>query len=149
MARAYRPKDRAEIARNMSAIRSRNNRTELALRKTLHAMGFRYRIYSAQLPGRPDIIFRRERVAIFVDGDYWHSRTLQEKGLKALKRTLVTPTREYWLAKFQRNVARDAQVNAELRSNGWTVLRYWESDLKRDVKPIAKRIARVLKKRRR
>jgi DNA mismatch endonuclease, patch repair protein len=145
---SYRPKERSEIARNMAAIRSKNNRTEVALRKKLHALGLRFRIHAAGIIGKPDIVFPRLRIAVFVDGDYWHSRILQEKGLDALKKTLVTETRDYWLSKFQRNVRRDVQVNSELEADGWRVLRFWESDLKRDLQPGVKRIGAEVKRRR-
>lgn len=133
----------------MAAIRSKNNRTEVALRKSLHALGLRFRVHATGIIGKPDIVFSRLRIAVFVDGDYWHSRLLQEKGLKALKKTLVTPTRAYWLEKFQRNVRRDLQVSSELKAAGWLVLRFWESDLKRDLRPAVKRIGAAVRRRRR
>lgn len=131
----------------MSAIRSTNNQTELALRKRLHAMGFRYRLYSADLPGKPDIIFPSERVAVFVDGDYWHGRLLVEHGLEAVAKK-VRRNPDYWVAKFKRNVARDAQVTKMLRQRGWLVVRLWESDVKKDVSHAASVVARAVKRRR-
>lgn len=144
----YRPKPRDEIARNMSAIRSSENRAERALRKTLHATGLRYRKYAPTLPGRPDIVFPKEKVAVFVDGDFWHCRVLVEQGLTVLEATLRTPTREYWLEKFLRRVDRDRNVTATLRSQGWLVLRFWESDIKGDVLAAADRIVAAVERRR-
>src|SRR5579862_3298439 len=107
---AYRPKPKDEVARNMSAIRSSGNKTETALRKALHKVGLRYRKYRADLPGRPDLVFMQAKVAVFVDGDFWHGRVLIEDGLAALKARLRTPNRAYWLSKLQRRVARDREI---------------------------------------
>lgn len=123
----------------MSAIRSVDNQTELALRQALHAMGLRYRKHVRGLPGRPDIVFPRERVAIFVDGDYWHGRVLREVGIDALRDNLKKNP-EYWLPKFVRNVERDHAVTAALRESGWEVQRYWESDVKKGLTQIAMQI---------
>lgn len=145
----YRPKPRDEVARNMSAIRSGENKTEVALRKALHRLGLRYRKYAANLPGRPDIVFPTERVAVFVDGDYWHGRLLREQGLDALRERIKTPQKDYWLGKFQRRVARDDYVTATLEAAGWTVLRFWEGDIKKDVTPAAEAVAETVRGRRR
>lgn len=143
-----RSKDKAEIARNMSAIRSTDNRTEAALRKSLHAAGFRYRKYSAKVVGKPDIIFPSERIAVFVDGDYWHGRRLRDEGLAAITRYYTPRQRSYWVPKLQRNVARDKAVTLALRRDGWSVLRLWESDVKQNIDEAAARVARLVKKRR-
>jgi DNA mismatch endonuclease, patch repair protein len=148
MTRKYRPKPTDEIYRNMSAIRSTENRTELALCKALHARGLRYRKYRKDLPGSPDIVFAREHVAVFVDGDYWHARILVEQGMRALGRTLRSSTRDYWLAKFKRRVERDRSATTALESAGWLVIRLWESDVKRDLQHAAHRIARIVRARR-
>lgn len=142
--KAYRPKPRDEVARNMSAIRSGENRTEVALRRALYALGLRYRKYANRLPGRPDLVFRRSRVVVFVDGDYWHARELVEGTGTALRRRLrrlPEESRKYWLKKFRYRVGRDREVTELLRRDGWTVIRLWESDVRRDVDSAARRIA--------
>lgn len=144
----YRPKSPEEIARNMRAIRSAENRTEQSLRSALHCLGLRFRKYSIHLPGRPDIAFPAAKVAVFVDGDYWHARVLQEKGIQALRSSIKKKSSlAYWLVKFKRNVARDMTVTAELRKLGWCVIRLWESDLKGNVTRSAVRVARVVRAR--
>lgn len=143
-----RRKDKAEIARNMSAIHSTGNRTETALRKTLHAAGFRYRKYSPHVVGKPDIVFPRERIAVFVDGDYWHGRRLAEEGLEALALYYTPKQRRYWIPKLQRNIARDDAVTSALQRDGWYVIRLWESDVKRDVERASTQVARVVDRRR-
>jgi DNA mismatch endonuclease, patch repair protein len=143
-----RAKDRDEIARNMSAIRSRDNRTESLLRRALHRMGFRYRKYSSRLIGRPDIVFPTEKVAVFVDGDYWHGRMVRESGIGALESYYTRKQQTYWVGKLSRNVARDDRVTTELQALGWKVLRFWESDIRRDVAPAARRVAAMVRRRR-
>ncbi len=144
-AQRRRPKDPGEIARNMSAIRSHDNQTESRLRRALHAMGLRYRKYVPELIGRPDIVFRKEKVAVFVDGDYWHGRMVHEGGVAALESYYTRKQQTYWVAKLTRNVARDDRVTTELRASGWKVLRFWESDIKKDVAPAARRIAATVR----
>jgi DNA mismatch endonuclease (patch repair protein) len=134
----------------MSAIRSVANKTEVALGRRLHSLGLRYRKY-ASIHGKPDLVFPTERVAVFVDGDYWHGRLLVERGQRALRASLrrLKPTaRQYWTTKFTRRVQRDADVTSTLQSEGWCVIRLWESDVKRDIDRAATKIARRVEQRR-
>jgi len=148
----YKPKLRDEVYRNMSAIRSSENRTETLLSRALHGMGLRYRKYAAHLPGKPDVVFPRVRVVVFVDGDYWHARELAEGKGRALKRRLMRLSEEsqsYWLDKFGRRIERDRAVTKDLEGSGWLVLRYWESDVRRDIDGTAAAIARIVRRRKR
>lgn len=145
----YRPKPRDEIARNMAAIRSTENKVESALRSLLHRMGLRYRKYPKELTGVPDFIFSTERVAVFVDGDYWHGRILLEEGSSALEARLRTPNKDYWVKKITSRVARDRSVTRALEDQGWFVLRLWESDVKKDIGRAALHIADHVRARRR
>jgi DNA mismatch endonuclease (patch repair protein) len=113
----------------------------MTLRRALYRRGLRYRVARAELPGRPDIVFSRARVAIFCDGDFWHGRELSRR-LQKLNRG---HNAAYWLAKIQRNVARDRSTDAKLVELGWLVLRYWESDIRRDAEAIASAIERVVR----
>ena len=133
----------------MAAIRSKENRTERALRQVLHRRGFRFRKYCRHLPGNPDIAFPTERVAVFVDGDYWHGRVLRERGEVALLVSIKNANVDYWAHKFQRNVSRDDAATLALERDGWQVLRYWESDVKRDLEGTAEHVAVVVVGRRR
>lgn len=145
----YRPKPPDEIARNMSAIRSTGNKTETALRKALHRMGLRYRKYAPGLPGKPDIVFPTEKVVIFVDGDYWHGRKVREEGFAAFEAQLKTQNnRSYWLEKMRRNITRDDYVTSSLTNDGWTVIRLWESDVKKNIEGTAMGIAEIIRERR-
>ncbi len=133
----------------MSAIRSTGNRTETALRKHLHAMGFRYRKYAPGLPGRPDIVFPTEKIAVFVDGDYWHGRKVREEGIEAFEAQLKTQNnRSYWLEKMRRNIARDDYVTSSLKELGWTVIRFWESNVKKNIDGTAAQIAAIVREKR-
>lgn len=115
--------------RNMQANRSRDTGPELAIRRALHRLGLRYRVAIAPEPGirrRADIVFTRARVAVFIDGCFWH-------GCKEHGRTSFNHNVGYWSEKIATNVARDADTNARLESAGWQVLRYWEHEDTDDV----------------
>ncbi len=130
----------------MSAIRSTENQSETTLRSHLHRLGLRFRKYVTSLPGRPDIVFPGPRVAVFVDGDFWHARAIRERGPEAYWRDFRSPNRQYWEAKFARRIERDAEVTRDLRGDGWTVVRVWESEVKADPDGVARRIAGIVKK---
>ncbi len=144
MPRKNREKSASEIKRNMSAIRSKENRTEVALRKALFARGFRYRKYSAGVPGRPDIVFRKEKIVVFVDGDFWHARMLREGGNDALMKHFKPSQHSYWLPKFARRIQRDDYVTRLLKEDGWTVIRIWESEASADLEGAADEVATII-----
>ena len=129
----------------MSKIRGDNNRTEVALRKVLWARGFRYRIQAKHIVGRPDIIFPRQGVAVFVDGDYWHGRVLREKGLSGFYERFKTERREFWREKLTKNIRRDDMVTETLQREGWRVMRLWESEVAANVEAAADSIAEILR----
>jgi DNA mismatch endonuclease, patch repair protein len=119
----------AVTSRIMAAIRGKDNRTEVWLRRQLHARGLRYRLHARRLVGSPDIVFPRSRVAVFVDGDFWHGRMLLEGGTASFEAHFKTPRRQFWRQKLEANIARDKLVTETLRSQGWEVVRLWESDI--------------------
>lgn len=128
----------------MSAIKSRDNRTELALRSALFALGLRFRLHPSKVAGKPDIVFPAARVAVFVDGDFWHARVLREQGRQALKNRVSGSNSDYWIGKFMRRVVRDDEVTATLEYQGWTVVRFWESDIRRTIDETAAAIAKLV-----
>lgn len=139
----------AEVTSSMmSKIRSRNNKTEVALRKALWRKGYRYRLYKKGLPGKPDLVFARDRIAVFVDGDFWHGRTLVEEGHKGLLLRVRSPNATYWVEKLSKNVARDSSATAELERMGWSVLRFWESDVARNIEKTVNTISAILDQKR-
>ncbi len=108
----------------MSKIRSSNTSPELAIRKGLHSAGLRFRLKCSTLPGKPDLVFARYRVALFVHGCFWH----QHRGCKISH--VPKSNSAFWQEKFLRNVARDKRVGVELREIGWRVVVVWECELK-------------------
>ena len=126
------PEARSETMRR---IRSRDTKPELALRRELYRRGLRYRVDYARAPGRPDLALVGRKLAIFVDGEFWHGKKLSEERLSEMP--------EYWQRKIGRNVARDRRVNAELIELGWTVIRVTDRAVGRDVCEIANYIERV------
>lgn len=107
------------------ASRKRDTKCEVVLRRALYRLGLRYRVAPTDLPGRPDIVFRRQRVAVFCDGDFWHGRDLEIR----LAKLAVGHNAPYWVAKIRGNVERDRKHNAALELAGWAVLRFWETDI--------------------
>lgn len=120
--------------KNMQQIRSTNTKPELILRKALWKYGIRYRKNYKLLYGKPDIVLLKAKIVIFVDGDFWHGKNFPkiEQQIKS--------NREYWLPKIKRNIERDKEVNDKLLSEGWLVLRFWESDIKNDLNSCVKKI---------
>lgn len=109
-----------------------DTKPELILCRALWSAGLRYRKNPPDLPGKPDVVFIRAKVAVFCDGDFWHGRNWEARQEKLSR----GHNAEYWLAKIGRNMKRDADVAAALREAGWSVLRVWESDVKRDVDAV-------------
>ena len=114
--------------KNMSHIRAKNTKPELLLRKALWHWGLRYRKNYKMLPGSPDIAITRYHIAVFVERDFWHAKGHQEHPGEQ-----IGSNKEYWQKKLKRNVERDKEVNDELTDRGWLVLRFWESDIKKDL----------------
>lgn len=126
------------VSARMRRVRSRNTPPEIALRRALWARGLRYRTGGADLPGKPDIASKTRKLAVFVDGDYWHGGQWRRRGLACLEEQfLKAKRRDYWLAKIRRNMARDARVTGELLRMGWTVVRLWESAVDGDLERCA------------
>jgi DNA mismatch endonuclease (patch repair protein) len=124
----------------MQRTRRRNTTPELAVRRLLHAHGFRYRVDRAPLPGlrrRADIVFPRERVAVFVDGCFWHSCPIHATRPKA--------NSAWWAAKLAANAERDRDTDRRLEEAGWIVVRAWEHE---DAAEVARRVGAAVRKRR-
>jgi len=122
-----------EITRKiMSAIKSTNTKPEMLLRKALWKKGLRYRVNCRLLPGKPDVVFTKAKIVVFCDGDYWHGHNWALRGLPSLESELAGYS-EYWRNKILGNIRRDMENTTKLESDGWLVLRFWESDIKKDV----------------
>ena len=107
----------------MRKIRSTNTKPELTLRKLLWANGYRFRINYKSLPGSPDIVFTKYKVVVFIDGEFWHGHKWEEKKLKLKSNTA------FWIPKIERNISRDLRNNEDLERLGYTVLRFWSTDV--------------------
>jgi DNA mismatch endonuclease (patch repair protein) len=113
-----------------------DTKPEIILRRAIWGAGLRYRKNVKDLPGKPDVVFRKAKVAVFVDGDFWHGRDWPSR-----KRSLLKGTNpEYWIAKIERNISKGKAVVSALEEQGWTVLRFWESDIRSDLTSVCKRI---------
>ncbi len=122
------------------ANQKRDSRHEILLRTELWKLGLRYRKYASDLPGNPDLVFRRARVVVFCDGDFWHGRDWNR-----LRRVLRRRhNADYWIAKISRNRARDRENTRRLTEQGWLVLRLWETDVLRDTKVAAVTVQRAV-----
>ncbi|WP_442579091.1 very short patch repair endonuclease [Mesorhizobium sp. ASY16-5R] len=124
-------------SRTMAAVKSKDTRPEMIVRRLVHRLGFRFRLYPADLPGKPDLVFRSRRAVIFVNGCFWHGH-----GCARGARVPKTNT-SYWLAKVGRNAARDISTKAALEKDGWRVLTIWECQTK-DADTLAPAVRRFL-----
>ena len=113
----------------MSGIRSKGMKPEMAVRRLLHSMGYRYRLHRKDLPGQPDLVFPARRKVILVHGCFWHQHADPECRIVRQPKS----NREYWLPKLERNVARDAENRARLEELGWEVLVIWECEVRAGV----------------
>lgn len=121
----------------MSRIRRRDTKPELLLRKALWARGLHgYRLDLARLPGRPDLTWTKRRVVVFIDGAFWHGHPSAYKPGKS---------GAYWDEKIRRNVKRDREADAALRAMGWTVLRLWDFEVRKDLDGCVARIREALR----
>lgn len=120
----------------MSSVKSKNTRPELILRHALWARGLRYRVNVKSLPGKPDIVFTKVKIAVFCDGDFWHGHNWAIRGLESLNKELESYS-PFWRKKIIGNIQRDRESTARLEADGWTVMRFWESDIKRDATKCA------------
>ncbi len=115
-------KQRSKI---MSKIRAKNSVPELLLRKALWAKNFRFRIHRKDLPGKPDLVIEKYKLAVFVDGDFWHGYHWENRKPKT--------NQSFWIAKIERNMQRDSFVNEHLQLLGYHVMRFWEHEVKRNL----------------
>lgn len=111
----------------MSKIRGKNTKPEMTFRKALYAAGYRYRVDYKKLIGKPDIALKKYKTVIFIDGEYWHGENWEERKPK------IKTNRDFWVAKIERNMQRDREVNQELERLGYTVFRFWEREVKKEL----------------
>jgi DNA mismatch endonuclease (patch repair protein) len=115
-----------ERSRTMSLVRGKNTTPEMAVRRMVHKMGYRYGLHATDLPGRPDLVFRSRKKVVFVHGCYWHGHKNPACRLARLPKSRV----EFWAAKIARNGERDITTERALKDACWKVLTIWECQLK-------------------
>jgi DNA mismatch endonuclease (patch repair protein) len=125
----------------MALVKAKNTTPELAARRLVHSLGFRYRLHRKELPGTPDLVFPKRRCVIFVNGCFWH----QHEGCGRSKRPSARA--EYWAHKLDGNIKRDARNIADLERCGWRVLTVWECEL-REPERLSRTVIRFLEQRR-
>lgn len=125
--------------KNMKAVKSKDTKIEVMLRKELWTRGLRYQKNSKKVFGKPDIVFIGKKVAVFCDSEFWHGYNWENKKKE------IKSHRDFWIPKIERNIARDTEVTEELEKSGWTVLRFWGNDIKKNLQACADIIERTVK----
>jgi DNA mismatch endonuclease (patch repair protein) len=122
----------------MSKIRSTETKPEQKLRKFIWNLGIRYRKNVKKMPGTPDIVITRFKLIIFVDGEFWHGHNWEEKKDK------IKSNRDFWIPKIERNMQRDRSINQYYQERGWTVIRFWEQQIKKEFSTCVNAILQYL-----
>ncbi len=133
--------ERASAAGRGSSLKG-NTKPELLVRHELWKKGLRYRKNVSGLPGVPDLVFSRARVAVFCDGDFWHGKDWIIRKPKLARGN----NSRYWIAKIERNMERDGENNLLLQKNGWVVLRFWESEIRNNLSGVIDSIVSSLRR---
>ena len=129
-----------EIRKRMSKVRLKNGKAETVLAKRLWHEGYRYRRNYKKLPGSPDIALTTYRVAVFVDGEFWHGENWAERKAK------LKHNREYWIEKIEENMARDKRVDNQLHEMGWTTVHFWEKQVLKHTDECLQSVLELLEK---
>lgn len=120
-------KTKEQISFNMKQVKNKDSKIEVALRKELWNRGLRYQKNVTSIFGKPDLVFKGKKVAVFCDSEFWHGYNWEER-----KKDFKSH-QEFWIPKIERNMERDKEVTAELKRQGWTVLRFWGKEIKKNV----------------
>ena len=126
--------------KNMQAIRGKDTSIELKLRNELWSRGVRYRKNCKQVYGHPDLAFIGKKVAVFCDSEFWHGFDWVNR------KESIRTNREYWIPKIERNIERDKEVNEKLKSEGWTVIRFWGREIQKDAERCAQIVILALER---
>ncbi len=119
---------------NMSQIKGKNTKPEKLFKKALWHSGLRYRSNKQKLPGKPDITFIKYKLVIFIDGSFWHGRDWEKR------KSDIKSNREFWIAKIERNIQRDREINNFYRSKDWAVLRFWDFEVNKELGACVKQV---------
>lgn len=130
----------AQRRKNMQHVRNKDSQIELKLRRALWHAGFRYRKNVRNVFGCPDVVFLRLKIAVFCDSEFWHGYDWENR------KHDFKSHQEFWIPKIERNMARDREVNEHLAAEGWTVLRFFGREIKKDVDKCVRIIAEIIAK---
>ena len=131
------PKTQEQISYNMRQVKNKDSVIEVALRKELWSRGLHYRKNVKSVYGKPDIAFIGKKIAVFCDSEFWHGYDWEER-----KKDFKSH-QEFWIPKIERNMERDREVTERLESEGWTVLRFWGKEIKKNVSACADMIQKA------
>ncbi|OAM33129.1 very short patch repair endonuclease [Eikenella sp. NML96-A-049] len=126
----------------MQSNKSKGTKPELVLAKAMWALGLRYRKNSGSIFGKPDFSFKKYKVVVFVDGEFWHGKDWERKKAE------IKGNREFWITKIERNIRRDMEVTGRLKADGWTVLRFWSNDVVKNAGCHAEKVKEIIQARR-
>lgn len=124
--------------RNMQAVESKGSKIEVALAKALWAKGFRYRKNDKTVFGKPDFTFKKYKIAVFVDSEFWHGKDWE------IRKNDHKSNQDFWHKKIQRNIERDIEVNQKLKEYGWKVLRFWGKEIQKTLEKCVKLIEEII-----
>lgn len=132
-------KTKEQISFNMKQVKSKDSVIEIALRKELWNRGLRYQKNVTKIFGKPDLVFKGKKVAVFCDSEFWHGYNWEER-----KKDFKSH-QEFWIPKIERNMQRDIEVTEELQKQGWKVLRFWGNEIKKNVSGCADIIEKTVR----
>lgn len=133
-------KTQEQIHYNMQRVKSKDSEIEKILRNALWNKGYRYRKNVKDIFGHPDIVFKSKKVAIFCDSEFWHGYDWEHK------KNEIKTRQDFWIPKIERNMQRDKEVNTKLSEEGWTVLRFWGTEIKKQTENCVKEIEKCIKR---
>ena len=133
-------KTQEKIHYNMQRVKSKDSEIEKILRNALWNKGYRYRKNVKDVFGHPDIVFKSKKVAIFCDSEFWHGYDWERK------KNEIKTRQDFWIPKIERNMQRDKEVNMKLSEEGWTVLRFWGTEIKKQTENCVKEIEKCIKR---
>lgn len=137
---AYKFKTSAKRSNLMRRIKSVKTAPEILFQKALYNKGIKFKRNYSKLPGNPDIALIAKKIAIFIDGEFWHGYQWRKKKRK------LKANRAYWIPKIERNIARDKQNNKKLKKAGWQVIRLWQHQIIKDLPKCIEKIKKITKK---
>ena len=133
-------KTQEQIHYNMQRVKSKDSEIEKILRNALWNKGYHYRKNVKDVFGHPDIVFKSKKVAIFCDSEFWHGYDWERK------KNEIKTRQDFWIPKIERNMQRDKEVNMKLSEEGWKVLRFWGTEIKKQTENCVKEIEKCIKR---